>query len=91
MHNCKKNPRKLKIQKQSENKIIKTEGIYLFKLKKENETIQHRIITDIKNLFLIYMGFLSRKFMIHRIAGEEGGYFFKSSLPLVPISQIRRH
>ena len=79
------------MQKQSENKIIKTEGIYLFKLKKENERIQHRIITDIKNLSLIYMGFLSRKFMIHRIAGEEGSCFFKSSLPLVPTSQIIRH
>ena len=70
MHNCKKNPRKLKIQKQSDNKIIKTQGIYLLKLKKENETVQHRIITDIKNLFRYLYGFSFSK--IHDSQDNRG-------------------
>ena len=45
-----KNPRKLKIQKQSKdsiNEYIKN----LFRQKKENEAIKDRIVRDIKNLF----------------------------------------
>ena len=38
-----------------------------------------------------YLGFLSRTVTIHRTAGEGGGYFFESSLPLSPASQILRH
>ena len=43
--------------------------------------------------FFFYLGFLSRIFTIRRTAGERGGYFFKSSLPLSPgphidISQV---
>ena len=37
------------------------------------------------------LGFLSRTFTIHGIAGEGGGYFFKSCLPLPPASQTLRH
>ena len=37
--------------------------------------------------FFFYLGFLSRTFTIHRTAGEVGGYFFNSSLPLPPASQ----
>ena len=37
------------------------------------------------------LGFLSRTFTIHKRAGEEGGYFFNSSLPLPPVSQTCRH
>ena len=36
-------------------------------------------------------GFLSRKFTIHRTAGEGGGYLFKSSLLLPPASQTFSH
>ena len=43
-------PSKLKIQKQSEDNIIKSIR-NIFKLKKENETIKDRIIRDIKILF----------------------------------------
>ena len=32
----------------------------------------------------VFLGFLSRTFTIHRTAGEGGGYFSKSSLPLPP-------
>ena len=35
--------------------------------------------------------FLSQTFMIHRTAGEGGGYSFKSSLPFLPASQTLRH
>ena len=35
--------------------------------------------------------FLSRTFMIHKTAGERGGYLFNSSLPLPPASQTLRH
>ena len=41
--------------------------------------------------FFFYLGFLSRTFTIHRTAGEGGGYFFNSSLPLRPASQTLRH
>ena len=38
-----------------------------------------------------YLGFLSRIFTNHRTAGEGGGHFFNSSLPLPPASQTLRH
>ena len=41
--------------------------------------------------FFFYLGFLSQTFMIYRTAGEEGGYFFRSSLPLPPSSQALTH
>ena len=37
------------------------------------------------------LGFLSQTFTIERTAGEEGGYFFNSSLSLPPTSQTLRH
>ena len=43
-------PRKLKIQKQSEDNIFNNIR-NLFRLKQENEAIKDRIIRDIKNLF----------------------------------------
>ena len=43
-----------------------------------------------KGLFF-YLGFVSRKFTNHRIAGKGGGHFFNSSLPLPPASQTLRH
>ena len=41
--------------------------------------------------FFFYLGFLSRPFTNHRTAGEGGGHFFNSSLPLPPVSQTLRH
>ena len=41
--------------------------------------------------FFFYLGFLSRTFTNHRTAGEGGGHFFNSSLPLPPASQAIRH
>ena len=41
-------------------------------------------------VFFFYLGFLSRPFTNHRTAGEGGGHFFNSSLPLPPASQTLR-
>ena len=41
--------------------------------------------------FCFYLGFLSRTFTNHRSAGEGGGHFFNSSLPLPPTPQALRH
>ena len=38
-----------------------------------------------------YLDFLSRTFTNHRTAGERGGHFFNSSLPLPPSSQTLRY
>ena len=44
-----------------------------------------------KKLFFFYLDFLSRPFTNHRTAGEWGGHFFNSSLPLPLASQTLRH
>ena len=41
--------------------------------------------------FFSYLGFLSRTFTNHRNAGERGGHFINSSLPLPTASQTLRH
>ena len=41
--------------------------------------------------FFFYLGFFSQTFTNHRTAGEGGGHFFNSSLPLPPASQTLRH
>ena len=41
----------------------------------------------ITQLIFFYWGFLSQPFMNHRTAGEGGGHFFNSSLPLPLASQ----
>ena len=41
--------------------------------------------------FFFYVGFLSRTFTNHRTAGEGGGCFFNSSLPLPSASHTLRH
>ena len=49
---------------------------------------------SLKNIFLFfffYLAFLSRTFTNHWTAGEGGGHFLNSSLPLSPASQILRH
>ena len=57
----------------------------------------HLILNELKRwfvffaLFFFYLGFLSRTFTKHRIAGEGGGHFFNSSLLLPPASQTLRH
>ena len=42
-------------------------------------------------VFFFYLGFLSRPFTNHRIAGEGEGHFNNSSLSLPPTSQALRH
>ena len=42
-------------------------------------------------IFFFYLGFLSRPFTNHRTAGEGGGHFFNSSLPLPTASETLRH
>ena len=44
-----------------------------------------------KSNFFFYLGFLSRTFTNHRTAGEGGGHFLNSSLPLSSASQTLRH
>ena len=44
-----------------------------------------------KRLFFSNLGFLSRTFTNDRTAGEGGGHFFNSALPLPPTSQALRH
>ena len=43
------------------------------------------------SIYIFYLGFLSRTFSNHRAAGEGGGHFFNSSLPLPPTSRALRH
>ena len=57
-----------------------------------NRLISHLKIKNLyNNFFFFYMGFLTQTFMIHRTAGEGGGYLFNSSIPLSPTSQTLRH
>ena len=42
-------------------------------------------------VFNFYLGFFSQTLMNHRTAGEGGGQFFNSSLPLAPASQTLRY
>ena len=42
-------------------------------------------------LYIFNLGFLLRTFTNHRTAGEGGGHFFNSSLPLPPASETLRH
>ena len=59
--------------------IEHTDNILEYKVARVEENLGH--------IFFFYLGFLSRTFMIHRTAGEGGGYFFNPSLPLPPASQ----
>ena len=53
---------------------------------------RYQIVSIILNfIYFFYLGFLSRKFTIHRTAGEGGEYLFSPSLPLPPASQTLRH
>ena len=42
-------------------------------------------------IIFFYLGFLPQPFTNHRTAGEGGGDFFNSSLPLPPASKTFRH
>ena len=44
-----------------------------------------------ENNFFFLSGFSFTTIMNHRTAGEEGGCFFNSSLPLPPASQTLKH
>ena len=59
------------------------------------EHLHHAIIQRNAFLFLFffffYLGFVSRTFMNHRTAREEGGHSINSPLPLPPASQTLRH
>ena len=58
---------------------------------KETQHQQPYILPRPLLFFLFYLGFLSRTFTNHRTAGEGGGHFFNSSLPLPPALQTLRH
>ena len=49
------------------------------------------LLSSLIQVFFSYLGFLSRIFMNHRTAGEGGGHFINSSLPLPATSKIIRH
>ena len=44
-----------------------------------------------RQFYFFYLDFLSRTFTNHRTAGEGGGQFFNSSIPLPPASQTVSH
>ena len=58
----------------------------LFHSQKKSRLIPHTLY-----LFLFYLDFLSRTITIHGTAGEGGGYFSNSSLPLSTTSQTLSH
>ena len=60
-------------------------------LNEETEGFTSRWSQSLFFFFFFYMGFLSRTFTNHRTAGEGGGHFINSSLPLPPTSQTLRH
>ena len=49
------------------------------------------LLQNERDNFFFYLGFLSRPLTNHRTAGEGGGHFINSSLPLPPASQTLRH
>ena len=49
-----------------------------------DRTSDYMIKRDFGGFLFFDLGFLSRAFMIHRVAGEEGRYLFNFSLPLPP-------
>ena len=72
--------------------MIKTKGKQL-KVKTETEKLKSKTNTfnHMKLIFFFYLGFFSQPFTNHGTAGEGGGHFFNSSLPLPPASQTLRH
>ena len=62
--------------------------IYLFR-KKNKVRFLNSFVS--KKIFFFYLGFLSQPSTNHRTAGEGGGHFFNSSLPLPPTSQTLTH
>ena len=75
---------------------VKLSNSQLNKLKsgiKNGTEITSNLSTNVIVFFFFFfcLGFLSRPFTNHRTAGEGGGYFFNSSLPLPPALQTLRH
>ena len=67
-------------------------SVVLFDLKLCLEVFVYRAIWEQEFFFFFsYLDFLSRTFTNHRTAGEGGGHFFNSSLPLPPASQTLKH
>ena len=62
-------------------------NIYSLKLK----SLRNLNVSIHLRCILFYLGFLSRTFTIYRTAGEGGGSFYDSCLPLPPASQTLRH
>ena len=66
---------------------------FCFPIKKRSfgQFFKCRVYLKNSIIFFFYLGFLSRTFTNLRTAGEGGGHFFNSSLPLPPASQTLRH
>ena len=56
-----------------------------------NKTSDSCIVYIVLSFFFFYVDFLSRTFTNHRPAGEGGGHFINSSLPLLPASRTITH
>ena len=66
-------------------------SLYNFLFSSELVASSTTFLTFYYHYFFIYLGFLSRKFIIHKTAGEERGYFFNSFVPNLPASQTLRY
>ena len=92
-----KSVRMLKVDPRMESYFLRNKQTFLFNLyfqQKNSLKVVNLPLTDEKlclSLFFFYLGLLSRSFTNHRIAGEKGGHFFNSSLPIPPASQTLRH
>ena len=79
-----------------QNKLKEVSNSMLVEMHKLNEYFSKleaelSVTKQANTLLYMYLGFLSRKFTIHRTAGEEVGYFLKFSLQLPPPLQTRRY
>ena len=52
---------------------------------------EKELIFSVDCIYIFYLGFLSQTFTNHRTAGEGGGLFLISLLPLSPASRTIRH
>ena len=69
--------------------LLTTVTLALNRLKDIKKIVPRFLIREDQDFFF-FLGFLSRRFTIHRRAGEGGVYLFNSSLPLPPASQTLR-
>ena len=81
----------IQVWRQNKNQAIKyiqkiqDKTIQILNFKWKNDSVNPLFI------YFFYLDFLSQPFTNHRTAGEGGGYFFNSSLPLPPTSQTLRY